>query len=163
MNTLFGDMAERLAAFNPEEEALLSAKRNRLKIIRLNRDDQMFEQGVDARGDKIGRGYYKKPTEEYKKEVGQRYDHITLRDTEEFHKSMDVRFTKTSFEITADDRKESDRQGGADTHLVEFYKEQYGNEILGLTKENLEFLKEEHIQPDMTRKLRDQLLGAKRK
>lgn len=159
MNTLFGDMAERLAAFNPEEEALLSAKRNRLKIIRLNRDDQMFEQGIDARGDKIGRGYYKKPTEEYKKEVGQRYDHITLRDTEEFHKSMDVRFTKNSFEITADDRKESDRQGGADSYLTDIY----GEDILGLTKENLSFLTEEHIQPDMTRKLRDQLLGAKRK
>lgn len=159
MNTLFGDMAERLAAFNPEEEALLSAKRNRLKIIRLNRDDQMFEQGIDARGDKIGRGYYKKPTEEYKKEVGQRYDHITLRDTEEFHKSMDVRFTNKSFEITADDRKESDRQGGADSYLTDIY----GEDILGLTKENLSFLTEEHIKPDMTRKLRDQLLGAKRK
>ena len=157
MNTLFGDMAERLAAFNPEEEALLSAKRNRLKIIRLNRDDQMFEQGIDARGDKIGRGYYKKPTQDYKEAVGQRYDHITLRDTQAFHKSMDVRFSKTEFEITADDRKESDLPGGADVFLTEIY----GEDILGLTKENLSFLKEEHIRPDMTRKLRDQLLGAK--
>lgn len=148
MNTLFGDMAERLAAFNPEEEAVLSAKRNRLKIIRLNRDDQMYEQGIDSRGDKIGD--YAQATIEKKKYEGKRYDHITLRDTEAFHKSMDVRFRKDSFEITADDRKESDTPGGADSFLTQIY----GEDILGLTDDNLNFLKEEHIKPDMTRKLR---------
>ena len=153
MNTLFGDMAVALAAFNPEEEAMLSAKRNRLKIIRLNRDEQMYEEGIDSRGDKIGR--YADSTKRYKESVGQRTDHITLRDTQKFHASMDVRFSKNSFEITADDRKESDTPGGSDAFLTQIY----GNEILGLTPGNLDFLIEEHIRPHMAFKLRQRLFA----
>ncbi len=152
MNTLFGDMAESLATFNPEEEAMLSAKRNRLKIIRLNRDDQMYEQGIDSRGDQIGR--YADATVAKKKAEGKRYDHITLREYETFHKSLDVQFSKDRFEIVADDRKESDTPGGADTYLTEVY----GDEILGLTEGNLQFLIEEFIQPHLTLKFRERLL-----
>jgi len=150
INTLFGDMAERLAEFIPEEEVIVSAKRNRLKIIRLNRDEQMWDEGIDSKGRTIGRGYYKNSTKEYKQSVGQRTDHITLRDTQEFHRSMDVRFSKNSFEITADDRKESDTPGGADVFLTDIY----GDDILGLTDENLEFVARILVLPNMQDKLR---------
>jgi len=154
MNTLFGDLAVRLSEFSPETEALSSMRRNRLKIIRLNRDDQMYEKGIDSRGDKIGQ--YADSTREAKKFKGQRYDHITLRDTQAFHKSLDVRFKKNSFEITADDRKESDT-GGEPTFLTEVY----GNEILGLTPDNLQFLLDLYVRPDMIMKLRARLTGFK--
>ncbi len=149
INTLFGDMAERLAEFIPEEEVIVSAKRNRLKIIRLNRDDQMYRRGIDATGDRILDGKYHPYTIEKKREQGQPYDRVTLRDTSAFHASMDIKFNKSSFEITANDLKYDD-DTGEPVHL----KEVYGDDILGLTDENLEFVARILVLPNMQDKLR---------
>jgi len=62
------------------------------QIIDLNTQEQLFEKGVDSTG--VSLGEYSPNTIEGtrfylgKKQKGQRYDHITLRDTGDFYKSF---------------------------------------------------------------------------
>lgn len=158
MNTLFGDMAANLSTFNPELEAINAARPHAEKIIELNRDGQMFEEGIDARGDRIRGEYgaqYAPSTKSDKQYKGQRWDHITLRDTEDFHASMKVKFSDKSFKITADDKKIND--DGSTTFLTDVY----GDEILGLTDGNLDFIKEKYILPTLQQTLRHKLFADK--
>jgi hypothetical protein len=156
MNTLFGDMAANLATFNPELEAINAARPHAEKIVELNRDDQMFEQGIKSDGSVIGRGDYHPVTKEKKAAEGQRYDHITLRDTQKFHASMKVKFNDKSFKITADDKKTNDLTGAP-----EYLTDIYGDEILGLTDENLDFVKEKFILPTLQQTFRHKLFANK--
>lgn len=155
MNTIFGDMAANLATFDPQLEAVNAARPHHEKIIELNRDDQMYEQGIDADGVKLGQ--YADSTREKKEAEGQRFDHITLRDTQQFHASMEARFTKRSFEIKADDQKTNDITGEP-----VFLKEIYGDEILGLTDKNLDFVKHNLILPTLKETFRHRLFANKK-
>jgi len=102
------------------------------EIIRLNTEEQLEEQGIDSLGREIGDGDgYSPLTIMYKKMKGQRYDHITLKDTGEFYNSWVVRVTVNDITIDANDQKE-------DTALFEVY----GVDVLGLTEENLTYIKE---------------------
>lgn len=154
MNTLFGDMAANLSTFNPELEAINAARPHHEKIIELNRDDQMYEQGIKSDGSVIGD--YAPLTKEKKAAEGQRYDHITLRDTQRFHASMKVKFNDKSFKITADDRKTNDLTGE-----TEYLTDIYGDEILGLTEENIEFVNQKFILPSLQQTLRHKLFANK--
>jgi len=92
-------------------------------IIRLNTDEQLF-QGIDSTGrdlDSIG-GSYSPRTIEIKKEKGQPYDRVTLKDTGEFYESFKVNPYKGGFSISADAIKDQD----------DLTKE-WGDEIIGLT------------------------------
>jgi len=101
------------------------------EIIRLVTIEQLFEQGVDDKGDLIQpEGYSLNTifgTEQYegKIEKGQRYDHVTLNDTGAFYDSFTVTVGKGSFTINANGKKE-------DVDLIKAY----GNDILGLTEES---------------------------
>lgn len=98
-------------------------------ILDLIRNDQLFEKGIDSDGDIIG--YYSEWTEMMNPEkvAGTPY---TLRDTGEFYKSMIIYIYKNYIEIDADPIKTN--QQGEEDNL--FYK--YGENIIGLTEENLE-------------------------
>jgi hypothetical protein len=98
-------------------------------ILDLIRNDQLFEKGIDSDGDIIG--YYSEWTEMMNPEkvAGTPY---TLRDTGEFYKSMIIYIYKNYIEIDADPIK-TNQQGEQDNL---FYK--YGENIIGLTEENLE-------------------------
>jgi hypothetical protein len=95
------------------------------EIIRLVTIEQLFEQGVDDKGDLIQPEGYAPYTIEYKKATGQRFDHVTLNDTGAFYDSFTVTVGKGSFTINANGKKE-------DVDLIEAY----GNDILGLTEES---------------------------
>lgn len=116
-------------------------------IIQLNtegqRTSQLFEQGVDARGvtlKQIGgspftASGYSPVTIGIKQEKGQRVDHITLKDTGVFYRSFNVLVHNNFFEIQADGQK-------ADVNLLD----EWGENILGLTEQNTDILREKIIQ-----------------
>ncbi len=76
------------------------------EILDLNRLDQLYDKGIDAKDDSLGE--YSPATIEGtanflgKKQKGQRYDHITLNDTGEFYDSYIFKNEKDGFIIQAD-------------------------------------------------------------
>lgn len=89
-------------------------------IIDLNTQEQLFEQGIDSLGNSLGE--YSDFTVEVKKLKGQRFDHITLRDSGDFYNSFQVNVGKNFFVINADPIKD-------DTNLFT----EFGVDIVGLT------------------------------
>lgn len=96
-------------------------------IIQMNTEDQLEEDGVFSDGTPTGD--YAPTTISYKRRKGDRYDHITFKDTGNFYDSWTVRVDKTGFDINAQG------QVSADTNLFTIY----GENILGLTDENMQF------------------------
>jgi len=102
-------------------------------IIDLNTEEQLFEKGIDSLGASLG-DYAATTIEgtssfEGKKDKGQRFDHITLKDTGEFYKSFAIKVQNGGFLITADPNKD-------DTNLFD----DFGKEVVGLTDENLQIV-----------------------
>jgi hypothetical protein len=93
-------------------------------IIDLNTIDQLYNQGVDSRG--VSLGDYTAYTKSLKQQKGERYDHITLKDTGEFYKSFRIIFTGDALQIIANPIKD-------DTNL---FKE-FGIDIVGLTEDSM--------------------------
>lgn len=98
------------------------------EIIRLNTQDQLYDEGIDSNENDLGD--YTPFTKQEKSSKGQRTDHITLRDTGAFYKSFRVIVKRDSFEIIADDVSIYD----------EPLTEVFGIDILGLTEDNLSWL-----------------------
>lgn len=96
------------------------------EIIRLNTEDQLFNEGIDKDGDSLG-DYSNASVNVY----GKRPGHITLKDTGDFYQSFVVKVDNSGIIINADTQKES-------TDL----SVKYGVEILGLTEENIGILRE---------------------
>lgn len=103
-----------------------SHKDLRDEVVRLNQE-QLYEYGIKSDGTFVLPDY--SPfTIEIKRKKGQRYDHVTLKDTGKFYASFRVVYGKDWFEVLADD------ESGYDTPLFEIY----GDEVMGLTEYNLE-------------------------
>lgn len=79
---------------------------------------------------------------------------IKLKDTGAFYKSFEVILTDDGFWITADDKK---TEGGVTTELFQVY----GNEVAGLTDENLEEF-EKQLIPKIINEITKQLLQSAR-
>ena len=96
-------------------------------ILDLNRIDQLFEQGINAKGVSLGEYAITTilGTAKFKGKIekGQPTDRVTLKDTGEFYESFDIDFNNDGFEIIATDKE----------FLLDKYKG-----ILGLTTDNLE-------------------------
>jgi hypothetical protein len=97
-------------------------------IIQMNTEDQLEEDGIDSLGRELGD--YSPYTVEIKKMKGQRYDHITLKDTGAFYDSWVVTVDRDGIDVDADDTSLYDRP---------LFKV-WGEDVLGLTKENLAIL-----------------------
>jgi hypothetical protein len=107
-------------------------------IIRLNTEgeptSQLFEDGIDSQGRRLEdvRGsFYANFTIQEKIAKGQPTDRITLKDSGQFYKS---------FRINIDNNGDIDILANpfrGDTNL----QSEWGNEIIGLTEENLELLR----------------------
>lgn len=97
-------------------------------IIQMNTEDQLEEHGIDSLGRSLGD--YSPYTVELKKLAGQRFDHITLKDTGSFYDSWVVTVMRDAIIINADDTSHYDKP------LFQVW----GEDVLGLTKENLEIL-----------------------
>lgn len=96
-------------------------------IIDLNTIEQLYEEGIDSKGVRLGD--YSTYTKGIKQNNGQRNDHITLNDTGDFYNSFRVVFDGNSIRIVANPFKE-------DTNL---FKE-YGIDIVGLTEDSMSVL-----------------------
>lgn len=93
-------------------------------------EDQLFEKGEDGLGNVLGE--YSDFSKFFKENIAgslgrsTRSDHITLRDTGDFHESVKVKVTSKGIEIVADTQKD-------DTDLIN----EFGPDILRVNSENL--------------------------
>lgn len=99
-------------------------------IIQMNTEDQLEEEGIDSLGRALGD--YSPYTIIEKQLKGQRYDHITLKDTGKFYDSWVVTVIRDAIIIDADDVSNYDQP------LFQVW----GEDVLGLTEENMQILRE---------------------
>lgn len=100
------------------------------EMIRINTEDQLEEEGIDSLGRKLGD--YAPSTIAYKRRKGQRYDHVTLKDEGDFYNSFNVKVNVNEIIIDADDSSKYNKP------LFEVW----GVDVLGLTDENMNYIKE---------------------
>ncbi len=113
-------------------------------IVEMNSEDQLFEHGINRKGESLASyAPYSPVTIEIKRQKGQPTGRVTLRDEEDFHLSFYIDYQADGFEIRASDWKERD--------LTDYY----GEEILGLTDENLRELTHEYIAPEILKMFKE--------
>jgi len=130
-NTAIYTLAQRIATMDEGIifEIVFNNPLIKNEVIRLNTKEQLFNKGIDSKGDSLGT--YSPFTVEQKKKKGQRHENITLEDTGDFYKSFRVSVNKISITIDADPIKE-------DNNLFD----DFGEDILGLTDESKQKLQE---------------------
>lgn len=115
-------------------------------IIDMNVQDQLYERGITSTGQSIASyAPYSPVTRMFKTMKMQPVDRVTLRDTGAFHKSFTVEATEFDFRIVPKDIK------------TEMLQRSYGDDIIGLTEENLNELMHEYIFPEMLNILKEWL------
>lgn len=121
---------------------------NEYVITDMNSEDQLYEQGVNRLGVNImDYAPYSPLTIEIKKEKGQPYNRVTLRDEGYFEQSFYVEADTQQFTIKAADWKTED--------LIQ----RYGRQILGLTEENKIILIWAYIYPELKAKTKEYIYG----
>lgn len=115
--------ARKAKNYNFERELLNIVSLNDKIALNLNRDSQLFEQGIDSKGNPIS-PEYTPFTVEMKRFSNQPSDRVTLRDTEDFHNSFFMDASKFPIRIDATDSKTSELKG------------KYGEDIFGLTEDS---------------------------
>lgn len=121
---------------------------NEYVITDMNSEDQLYEQGINRLGVNImDYAPYSPLTIEIKKEKGQPYNRVTLRDEGDFEQSFYVESDTQQFTIKAADWKTED--------LIQ----RYGRQILGLTEENKIILIWEYIYPELKAKTKEYIYG----
>ena len=146
------DLRKRVADFN---EALTSGRliqdiiwKNEAYIVDMNAEEQLFEQGINRLGVDISDyAPYSPVTIEIKRLKGQPTNRVTLRDEGDFERSFFLEVGDKQFEIKASDFKTED--------LVK----KYGEQILGLTDENIATLIWQYIYPDLIGEAKKQIYG----
>lgn len=112
-------------------------------ICDMNSEDQLYEKGITRSGERISDyAPYTASTVEIKLAKRQPIDRVTLRDTGDFHSSFFLVVEPDKFTIDASNWK------------TEKLKRLYGEEILGLTDENMNELIWEYIYPMLIEKAR---------
>ena len=146
------DLRKRVADFN---EALTSGRliqdiiwKNEAYIVDMNAEEQLYEQGINRLGVDISDyAPYSPVTIEIKRLKGQPTNRVTLRDEGDFERSFFLEVGDKQFEIKASDFKTED--------LVK----KYGEQILGLTDENIATLIWQYIYPDLIGEAKKQIYG----
>lgn len=149
---LIDNLRQRVTEFN---ELLHSGRliqsiilENEYVITDMNSEDQLYEQGVNRLGVNImDYAPYSPLTIEIKKEKGQPYNRVTLRDEGDFEHSFYVEADTQQFTIKAADWKTED--------LIQ----RYGRQILGLTEENKIILIWAYIYPELKAKTKEYIYG----
>lgn len=129
-----------------EKIAWEAFKENEHHAIDLNTQSQLFEKGVDAKGDKLKE--YTPFTKMLKRQKGQPTDRTTLKDEGDFHAGFYVK--SSNFPVIFDSR---DSKTG---ELV--FK--YGQDIFGLTEESKEELRKEHTNEAIQEKFQREVGNA---
>lgn len=147
---ILNDLLSRVNAFN---EGLTGGtylaeiiQNNDWQIVSWNTDDQLYDRGITATGVSIA-DYepYSEITIAIKQEEGKPYNRVTLRDEGDFHHSFDVETDNEKMSIVASDWKT--------LKLLQ----RYGDEIMGLTEENIKKLKFEVLLPELVEMARKTL------
>lgn len=99
-------------------------KTNEDSWVLLLSDDQMYNKGIDGNNKPLGN--YTPYSLSIKQENGQRTDHITLRDTKEFHDSIALKLSGNKIETIAPGAQKED------TNLLD----EFGEDIIKLTPKN---------------------------
>lgn len=149
---LIDNLRQRVTEFN---ELLQSGRliqsiilENEYVITDMNSEDQLYEQGINRLGVNImDYAPYSPLTIEIKKEKGQPYNRVTLRDEGYFEQSFYVEADTQQFTIKAADWKTED--------LIQ----RYGRQILGLTEENKIILIWAYIYPELKAKTKEYIYG----
>ena len=149
---LIDNLRQRVTEFN---ELLQSGRliqsiilENEYIITDMNSEDQLYEQGINRLGVNImDYAPYSPLTIEIKKEKGQPYNRVTLRDEGDFEQSFYVEADRQQFTIKAADWKTED--------LIQ----RYGRQILGLTEENKIILIWAYIYPELKAKTKEYIYG----
>ena len=117
---------------------------NRDLIVSTIAETQLYEQGINGRGQEI-MSYrpYKPSTIERKRKKGQPTTRVTLRDTGKFHGSMFLVVDDEGFYITSDDEK------------TKYLIKKYGEEIFRLTNENFNKILRENIRRELKERLQE--------
>jgi hypothetical protein len=111
-------------------------------LIDMNVQDQLYERGINRNGTALSdENPYRPMTVEFKIAKRQPYDRVTLRDEGDFHSSFKIDARHNDFEIYATDIK---------TLIL---AEKYGNEIFGLTNDNLNEFIREYLYPELQEQL----------
>ena len=97
----------------------------RKEIIRLNTENQLFEEGIDSLGHSLG--IYRPFTIDIKRKTGLPYDRVTLFQDGTFYRSFRLTYDSESYTIDANGDK-------SDKNLFDVY----GDDVLGLTDFNKE-------------------------
>ena len=126
---------DNLKKFDLEKELLRVVKDNERVIIDLNTEDQLFQKGIDSKGNVLP-GPYAPFTIEIKRAKGQPTDRITLKDEGDFHGSFFVDAGSFPIRIDASDSKRN--------KLVA----EWGEDIFGLTPESMTELRKD-VLPDL--------------
>lgn len=147
------DLARRAIALDEHAilNALLANPGLQQDILDLNRQNQLFDKGIDSTGRSLADigGGYAPVTIQIKTAKGQPTDRVTLRDTGEFYASFYIVLGEKEFYIEADPMK----PGGV--NLLE----EWGKDVLGLTDESKRQLVE-WLKAEMVPVVRDYLLAA---
>ena len=114
-------------------------------IIDMNMEEQLYMLGINSENIPIMRYEpYSPATIFIKNEKRQPTDRVTLRDTGDFHSGGYLeRVDEFTVEIKSSDIKSDELQ------------DRYGKEILGLTDDNMDEIKEHYIKPALIKKLHD--------
>lgn len=120
-----------IAELPRETERILAA--NKDAVLDLNRQDQLYETGIDSNGRKLKS--YRPNTVAIKAEKNQIFQYTTLKDTGLFYSGFDYLFRDNKLSIFSRDSKSSELQ------------DKYGVSIFGLTTDNERILNYEILQP----------------
>lgn len=106
------------------------------EMIRLNTLDQLFEKGENSLGIRLELegGIYSQITINRKNQLGQPFDHVTLKDTGEFYQSFEV--IANTGETYATIKANSIKDG-------KDILDRWGVEVIGLNVENTQWLRNE--------------------
>jgi len=128
----------RLKAFRKElpKLAIDAFMENEAEIIDIITEEQLYSKGIDGYGDRLDESAPYTPfTIRIKTSKNQPADRVTLKDTGEFHESIElIRKGNTVRTFSANE-------------LFEDLKSKYGDGIINLTDENLQKVIIEYIEP----------------
>lgn len=144
LGTAVSSVAENLANGNYIRKGL---EQHGTAIIDMN-ISQLYDQGVNSLGIDIS-SYrpYSPYTIMLKKEKGQPYDRVTLRDTGAFHSSFEMVLENFEFYFTATDYKTQE--------LIH----KYGENIFGLTEENKKIVAHDYVFPVVMDEVKKEIFG----
>jgi hypothetical protein len=146
MTTLIEQRLERLkqALRAIPAEAILVRITDENKATIEDKNVMQLQAGQDSNGDAITPAY-SEFTKRYKQSVSQPTDRVTLRDTGAFYQGITVNPMSTGFEIINKDSKWG------------MLTDKYGEDIIGLSEQSVEQLREEVYYPEFKKELKNYL------